>query len=1772
MDIDKPDQHMLDIIDLSSKASDLSDMDNFEDAHSDTIPSSMSASHQTGLIGPTDEFTVAVPISHGHFKQPYNRVKGLERVAHVLHQFPSGWLHVELAGHTRIYIRPAELEHLPNGHEAFVKFLMNLAGPWTQRQPFRRAIRHVNSVQPESISESESDTEDIPLVKRIKEQSLALQSVHKFHKRHLSGPTSKIARDVSKTSPQIKIRIPTTRTVLEKTTDNEYSSDDVPLQRRSLRTQGARPNYNVSQIYQTSAEQGLFSSDDQNEQSEGDTSSDDSLTSRNGKPLHKHHSQHETTTTEELISDPTLPVVRRTMQGRIIKPRILEPIVELPKEKIVPEKADKTHLYFPRVDLGSEFSRRHSQQCSYCYNGSSDSDKGPLLFCQGCSFSYHEDCSRVLSAKYGKHNIVLATEHLSVLQCRHCIGMKGTQYDYGGELCFVCQKPGPNSEKFKPFYTPHPRISVVSLENADKEDNDDLLNTIDDIYEEKITDSRLFNADNVMFRCLRCYRAAHFNHLPRLKLDDGSEDSSDIVSQYAHFICLTCGKYQRKIENIIAWRPVLKPGQTPDVHATLDRTAPQDREYLVKFEQDSYFGAVWVPGSWFLSLIHPKQYGAFQKKFPEPVYETSSAISEDHYRVDIIMEVIYKNNMSRESMGFTSQKAELNAISKIEKIYAKWKALSYAELYWEIPPKESEAGRYEDFERAYKTYVLGFYTNLPTNYKGIKVARQTRFNTLKLTRQPRSLQGGTLMSYQLDGVNWLYYNWILGKSCILADDMGLGKTIQIISFCSVLFHQHGVWPLLIIAPQSTIPNWLREFEKWAPDMRTVGLYGWAEHRAIQKNYLLNRNGGPKNLNCHVIVTSFNTAVEESTYLSKYSWQLMVVDEGQKLKSDKNVIYKTLLDIGAAHKVLLTGTPLQNNIRELFNLLQFLSPDMNAEELESQYAQMNGTNVQELHDLLRPYFLRRTKAEVLKDMIPNKTEIIVPITMSSLQKMLYKSILAKNPDLLRAIVSTTGHISQKASKSNLNNLLLQLRKCLCHPFLYNESMDEQPTDSEEALKKLTSACGKLQFLSVMLPKLIDSKHRILIFSQFLGMLDIFEDFLYWMNIKYVRLDGSVSSQERQKRIDRFNAPDSDISVFILSTRAGGVGVNLATADVVIIYDPDFNPHQDLQALSRAHRLGQKNKVLVFNLVTRNSAEEKILQIGQRKLLLDHLVIENMHGTKAEQSDLLSVMHSGAQALFKGDEKEIKYDSAAIDKLIEEAQNIEETDEKESSEQDNKFSFARVWENETGELATDTGESEPEASAADPEFWDKILQEREAQLLAEKQSKALELGRGKRTREQLTQLTSDGVDGDDRGQEMKRRKRSASVLSDTSFELSSEHEAAEVDMEPREALDPDDVSVIAAQGAPTVQTPIGVLTTPQDSAAPVAKKRRRRRLQNSAGDEQFGQFQALPPNSTSTKEGSTSQHMGTSADGTVQPQPGGPVYMQQSTPQVHSALQHENVNYPPAPPTGVPPQFVQQRTVFHPHQQPPGSTMAPSAPSQMQFAELQKIRADVIEQLGWKSLIPNTKPMCDGSHSQHPPGQCPLRKFEASVCPLCGLKHLWGFSVCPRLQELREVDYLIQALQRSPEPLALRRLAFRALQMKRDLLVSHSIVEAQSGLTYHKPIDAEKLAPVPATAQMFAAAGVTTTQVPPASIPRTMTTAQPSALVPGQTAEVQAPATVLQPMTAVQATTNAAVTQMAAQHSTPQAREWRTPTPTTLPQPIPPAPPTQGAANMASRFKQ
>ncbi|KAI6925392.1 chromatin remodeling complex SWI/SNF component SWI2, partial [Hortaea werneckii] len=478
--------------------------------------------------------------------------------------------------------------------------------------------------------------------------------------------------------------------------------------------------------------------------------------------------------------------------------------------------------------------------------------------------------------------------------------------------------------------------------------------------------------------------------------------------------------------------------------------------------------------------------------------------------------------------------------------------------------------------------------------------------------QSTNLVGGILKEYQLKGLQWMLSLYNNNLNGILADEMGLGKTIQTISLVTYLIEkkkQPG--PFLVIVPLSTLTNWNNEFEKWAPSVQRIVYKGPPQQR---KNYQQQIRYGQ----FQVLLTTYEFIIKDRPVLSKIKWLHMIVDEGHRMKNAGSKLSSTITQYyHTRYRLILTGTPLQNNLPELWALLNFVLPHIFKsvksfdEWFNTPFANTGGQDtmalteeeqllvIRRLHKVLRPFLLRRLKKDVEKD-LPDKQERVIKCNFSALQSKLYKQLVTHN----RIMVNDDK--GRKTGLRGLSNMLMQLRKLCNHPFVFEE-VEDQMNSSRMTNDLIWRTAGKFELLDRILPKFRATGHRVLIFFQMTQIMNIMEDFLRWRGLKYLRLDGSTKADDRSELLKEFNAPDSDYFCFLLSTRAGGLGLNLQTADTVIIYDSDWNPHQDLQAQDRAHRIGQKNEVRILRLISSNSVEEKILERAQFKLDMDGKVI-------------------------------------------------------------------------------------------------------------------------------------------------------------------------------------------------------------------------------------------------------------------------------------------------------------------------------------------------------------------------------------------------------------------------------------------------------------------------------------------------------------------------------------------------------------------------------------
>ncbi|XP_067280975.1 chromodomain-helicase-DNA-binding protein 4a isoform X2 [Pseudorasbora parva] len=848
----------------------------------------------------------------------------------------------------------------------------------------------------------------------------------------------------------------------------------------------------------------------------------------------------------------------------------------------------------------------------------------------------------------------------------------------------------------------------------------------------------------------------------------------------------TCPTMKGKVQKILTWRWSEPPPPTPVARPTdLPADAPDptplagrpEREFFVKWQNMSYWHCSWV-SELQLEMHCQVMFRNYQRKNdmdePPPIDfgvegdedksdkrkkkdPTYARMEEKYYRFGIKMEWMMIHRVLNHSVDKKNNCHYL----------IKWRDVTYDQSTWES--EDMDIPEFDAYKLQYWNHRELMMGDEGKPGKKLKIKGKVRKldrppenpvvdPTIKFDRQPEYLDstGGTLHPYQLEGLNWLRFSWAQGTDTILADEMGLGKTVQTAVFLYSLYKEgHSKGPFLVSAPLSTIINWEREFEMWAPDMYVVTYVGDKDSRAVirENEFSFENNairGGKKpskmkkeaSVKFHVLLTSYELITIDTAVLGSIDWACLVVDEAHRLKNNQSKFFRVLNNYPLQHKLLLTGTPLQNNLEELFHLLNFLTPERfsNLEGFLEEFADIaKEDQIKKLHDMLGPHMLRRLKADVFKHM-PSKTELIVRVELSPMQKKYYKFILTRNFEAL----NTRGGGNQVS----LLNVVMDLKKCCNHPYLFPVAAMEaakMPNGMYEG-SALTKAAGKLLLLQKMMRKLKDGGHRVLIFSQMTKMLDLLEDFLENEGYKYERIDGSITGGMRQEAIDRFNAPGAPQFAFLLSTRAGGLGINLATADTVIIYDSDWNPHNDIQAFSRAHRIGQNKKVMIYRFVTKASVEERITQVAKKKMMLTHLVVRPGLGSKTgsmSKQELDDILKFGTEELFKdegeGENKEedssvIHYDDKAIDRLLD--RNQDATDDTEIQSMNEYLSSFKVAQY----VVKDEEEAEEEVQreiikqeeSVDPDYWEKLLRHHYEQ---QQEDLARNLGKGKRIRKQV-----------------------------------------------------------------------------------------------------------------------------------------------------------------------------------------------------------------------------------------------------------------------------------------------------------------------------------------------------------------------------------------------------------------------------------------------------
>lgn len=514
-------------------------------------------------------------------------------------------------------------------------------------------------------------------------------------------------------------------------------------------------------------------------------------------------------------------------------------------------------------------------------------------------------------------------------------------------------------------------------------------------------------------------------------------------------------------------------------------------------------------------------------------------------------------------------------------IYALMKSFNTFDVY-----------RNDDNKYIVKTYRAGLVSEMQNLGLTLKMSRKfskfwkqiSTFSNMDNEPLPKGINA-ELREYQHKGFSWLWFLYQYGLNGILADDMGLGKTLQALAILQKAKEKHKQAPNLVICPTSVVFNWESEIEKFVPNLKCLKLTG------TERKDLFKEIG-----KYDVIITSYALLRRDIEKLKKYEFRYVILDESQNIKNAESITAQSVKRLNCQHKLALSGTPIENKLEELWSVFDFLMPGFLFSQSEFSYRYVNPIVEREdkavekrLKFQIYPFILRRMKRDVAKD-LPDKLENIAYCELTPEQKDFYLEVLDSTKEELFKSIEQNG---LEKSRMSIFSALLRLRQICCHPRLYDKDN-----------KKGINESGKFEHLKEMLEEIVEEGHRVLLFSQFVDMLDIVREWLKKSGIKHEYLTGSTKN--RQEVVERFNSDDS-IPIFLISLKAGGTGLNLTGADYVIHYDPWWNPAVEDQATDRAYRIGQTKKVFVYRLITKGTVEEKIQKLKQRKRNLVDSVI-------------------------------------------------------------------------------------------------------------------------------------------------------------------------------------------------------------------------------------------------------------------------------------------------------------------------------------------------------------------------------------------------------------------------------------------------------------------------------------------------------------------------------------------------------------------------------------
>ncbi|XP_014669960.1 PREDICTED: chromodomain-helicase-DNA-binding protein 7-like [Priapulus caudatus] len=668
---------------------------------------------------------------------------------------------------------------------------------------------------------------------------------------------------------------------------------------------------------------------------------------------------------------------------------------------------------------------------------------------------------------------------------------------------------------------------------------------------------------------------------------------------------------REKVAESAPEKTVEKPAESGDKGGGAEKENEEEEEweeveeFFIKYKNFSYLHCEWAAEDQLRDkriVTKIKRFKQKQQQNPQSFYDMEDEPFNPEY---VVVDRVLDESITPDP------------ITGIPVTYylVKWSSLPYEDSTWELA-EDVDIPKIEQFKK---------FREMPAEeYQ--KPKKRPRAERWKKLEESLAYKGGNVLrDYQLEGVNWLSFCWHNKQNCILADEMGLGKTVQSIAFLLDVEQVGITGPFLIIAPLSTIPNWQREFETWS-DINTIVYHGTAASRNMIREYEMyykNEKGEyiMEFFKFQALITTYEVVISDCFELREIPWRVVIIDEAHRLKNQKCKLMEGLKLLNVEHRVLLSGTPLQNNVQELFSLLNFLEAQQFSciDAFLKEFGDLKTEGqVEKLQQILKPMMLRRLKEDVEKTLAP-KEETIIEVELTNIQKKYYRAIIERN----------FAFLSKGASWNNVPNLMntmMELRKCCNHPYLIkgaeekilNEYHADHSEDSGLHLQAMIQSSGKLVLIDKLLPKLKQDGHKVLVFSQMVRCLDILEDYLIKRMYPFERIDGGIRGDLRQAAIDRFSKPDSDRFVFLLCTRAGGLGINLVAADTVIIFDSDWNPQNDLQAQARCHRIGQTQSVKVYRLITRNSYEREMFDKASLKLGLDKAVLQTMRSEKEKEN--------------------------------------------------------------------------------------------------------------------------------------------------------------------------------------------------------------------------------------------------------------------------------------------------------------------------------------------------------------------------------------------------------------------------------------------------------------------------------------------------------------------------------------------------------------------------